>query len=177
VDVLPGRGEAIPLPNATADAVFVSSAWHWLDPGLAVPEIARVLRYSGRLAVLSTNMDRPIPWLRADEWFGRDEHEVVSRAAAERAQADGDPLLVILPDESPFDNIETHTFRFNRVMTVPDLLDWLGTYSWVITASDQAKAAGRERTTAALAEKVPGATRIDVPMRSRCWRADRMPRP
>src|SRR5215472_13191697 len=64
VDVLPGRGEAIPLPNATANAVFVSSAWHWLDAGLAVPEIARVLRDSGRLAVLSTNMDRPIPWLR-----------------------------------------------------------------------------------------------------------------
>ena len=50
-------------------------------------DIARVLRDSGRLAVLSTNMDRPIPWLRADEWFGRDEHEVVSRAAAERAGA------------------------------------------------------------------------------------------
>jgi ubiquinone/menaquinone biosynthesis C-methylase UbiE len=34
-----GRGEAIPVPDASADGVFVSSAWHWLDPGLAVPEI------------------------------------------------------------------------------------------------------------------------------------------
>lgn len=177
VDVLPGRGEAIPLPNTSADAVFVSSAWHWLDSGLAVPEIARVLRDGGRLAVLSTNMDQPIPWLRADEWFGRDEHEVASRADAERAGAEGGPRQVILPDGSPFDNIETHTFRFTRAMTVPDLLDWLGTYSWVITASDQAKAAGQDRTTAALAEKFPGATEIGVPMRSRCWRADRVPRP
>jgi SAM-dependent methyltransferase len=44
VDVREGRGEAMPLPDASADAVFVSTAWHWLDPGRAVPEIARVLR-------------------------------------------------------------------------------------------------------------------------------------
>jgi SAM-dependent methyltransferase len=63
-DVHPGRGEAIPLQDVSADAVFVSSAWHWLDPDLAVPEIARMLRDSGGLGILSTNMDRPIPWLR-----------------------------------------------------------------------------------------------------------------
>ena len=42
--VVPGRGEAIPLPDAGADGVFFSSAWHWMDPERAVPEIARVLR-------------------------------------------------------------------------------------------------------------------------------------
>jgi len=49
VRVLDGRGEAIPLPDASVDAVFVSTAWHWFDPALAVPEIARVLRDGGRL--------------------------------------------------------------------------------------------------------------------------------
>jgi SAM-dependent methyltransferase len=175
VDVEPGRGEAIPLAAASADAVFVSSAWHWMDPSLAVPEIARVLRDGGRLAVLSTNMDRPIPWLRADEWFARDSDDAAS-PAAERLQAEGGRHQVHLPDGSPFGNIETHTFRFTRAMTVADLLDWLGTYSWVITASDQVKAAGRARATAELAEAFPGAAEIDVPMRARCWRADRVPR-
>ena len=33
VQVLAGRGEAIPLPDASADGVFVSSAWHWMDSG------------------------------------------------------------------------------------------------------------------------------------------------
>jgi SAM-dependent methyltransferase len=174
---LPGRGEAIPLPDASADAVFVSSAWHWMDPDLAVPEIARVLRDAGRLAVLSTNMDWPIPWLRADEWFARDQDEAAQRADPERVQAESARHRVILPDGSPFENIETHTFRFARAMTVPDLLDWLGTYSWVITAGDQVKAAGRARASAALAEAFPGATEIKVPMRTRCWRADRVPRP
>jgi SAM-dependent methyltransferase len=176
VEVLAGRGEAIPLPDASADAVIVSSAWHWMNPYLAVPEIARVLRDGGSLGVLSTNMDRPIPWLRADDWFARDEDESASRAAAAGTHAWVDRRQVILPDGSPFDNIETHAFRFTRTMTVPDLLDWLGTYSWVITASEEVKAAGRARAAAALAETFPGAGVIEVPMRSRCWRAERVPR-
>jgi hypothetical protein len=61
-------------------------------------------------------------------------------------------------------------------MTVPDLVDWLSTYSRVITASDEVKAAGRARATAALMEQFPDASEIEVPMRSRCWRADRVPR-
>jgi hypothetical protein len=31
VRVVDGSGESIPLPDAVADAVFVSSAWHWMD--------------------------------------------------------------------------------------------------------------------------------------------------
>lgn len=175
--MLAGRGEAIPLPDASADAVIVSSAWHWMDPDLAVPEIARVLRDGGRLGVTSTNRDRSIPWLRWDEWFPRrDEDDANLRAAVERAVLDGERRQVTLPEPSAFENIETQTFRFSRIMTVPDLLDWLGTYSWVITASDEAKAAGRSRAAAALADRFPGASEIEVPMRSRCWRADRVPR-
>ena len=63
VRVLDGRGEAIPLPDASADAVFVSTAWHWFDPALAVPEIARVLRDGGRLGVIWTSRDRAGDWV------------------------------------------------------------------------------------------------------------------
>ncbi len=50
-EVLAGRGEDIPLPDASVDAVVISSAWHWLDPERAVPEITRVLRFGGVLGV------------------------------------------------------------------------------------------------------------------------------
>jgi len=175
-EVLQGRGEAIPLPDASADAVLVSSAWHWMDPDLAVPEIARVLRDGGRFGVLSTSMDRPIRWLRADEWFASGDDDAARRAVAERAIREREGRQVALPDPAQFRNIETITFRFTRIMTVTDLVDWLTTYSRVITASDEVRAAGRARATAALAEKFPGATEIEVPMRSRCWRADRVAR-
>jgi ubiquinone/menaquinone biosynthesis C-methylase UbiE len=61
--VLVGRGEDIPLPDAPADAVVISAAWHWLDPEQAVPEITRVLRVSGVLGVMWTSRDVREPWV------------------------------------------------------------------------------------------------------------------
>jgi SAM-dependent methyltransferase len=176
VEVLAGRGEAIPLPDASADAVLVQSAWHWLDPDRAVPEVARVLRNGGRLGVIWTHRDPSTPWLRADEWFLGSDQATQAGNGADRAGLVWDGRQVTLPDPGLFENIETAAFRFSRRMTVPDLVDWLTTYSRVITASDEVKAAGRARATAALMEQFPDASEIEVPMRSRCWRADRVPR-
>src|SRR5258706_1205155 len=64
VHITAGRGEAIPLKLQCADAVLVSSAWHWMIPQLAVPEIARVLRDGGRFGVIWTSRDRDIGWIR-----------------------------------------------------------------------------------------------------------------
>jgi SAM-dependent methyltransferase len=47
VRVVRAVGEAIPVAGARADGVFIQSAWHWLDPDRAIPEIARVLRPGG----------------------------------------------------------------------------------------------------------------------------------
>jgi SAM-dependent methyltransferase len=54
---LDGLAEAIPLPDASVDAVTVADAFHWFDQGAAVAEIRRVLRPGGGLAVLSTLPD------------------------------------------------------------------------------------------------------------------------
>jgi SAM-dependent methyltransferase len=172
VEAMAGRGEAIPLPDATADAVLISSAWHWLDPDRAAPEIARVLRDGGRLGVIWTGRDPATPWLRADEWFlGIDQ-----RTVAPGAGIQWNRRQVSLPDETTFANIETATFRFTRRMTVPDLIDWLTTYSRVITASEETKTTGRARAAAAIAHQFPGVVEVDVPMLSLCWRADRQRR-
>jgi ubiquinone/menaquinone biosynthesis C-methylase UbiE len=172
VEVLAGRGEAIPLPDDSADAVLVSSAWHWMDPDLAVPEIARVLRDDGRFGVIWTGREQT-PWLRADEWFPVGDGALAAPLGAGRTASE---RQVAVLDPRVFHKIDTATFRFKRTMTIPDLVEWLTTYSRVITASDEAKAAGRARATAALTDQFPGATEIEVPMRSRCWRADRLAR-
>jgi SAM-dependent methyltransferase len=174
VEALAGRGEAIPLPDASADAVLVSSAWHWMDADLAAAEIARVLRDGGRFGVIWTGRER-MPWLRTSEWFGTDRRDQ-DRGPTTADLATPRGRQVMLPDLALFRNIETQTFGFMRRMSLPDLVEWLTTYSHVITASDQVKAAGRARAAAALAEQFPGAADIEVPMRSRCWRADRVPR-
>jgi SAM-dependent methyltransferase len=63
-DALAGSAEAIPLEDASVDAVFVGEAFHWFDPDAAIPEIARVLRPHGGLAILWTHWwetEPPLP--------------------------------------------------------------------------------------------------------------------
>ncbi|MEE3921950.1 class I SAM-dependent methyltransferase [Micromonospora sp. BRA006-A] len=43
VRALSGSAEAIPLPDASVDAVVAGNAMHWFDMAVAGPEIARVL--------------------------------------------------------------------------------------------------------------------------------------
>lgn len=56
-EALAGNASAIPLADASVDAVFVAEAFHWFGTGDAVREIARVLRPRGVLAVLFNQRD------------------------------------------------------------------------------------------------------------------------
>jgi SAM-dependent methyltransferase len=176
VEVVPGRGEAIPLPDASADGVFISSAWHWMDPELAVPEIARVLRDGGRFGLIWTSRDREVGWvrelnrLREPDWAARTEEP------DDRGRPRSRHREITLPDSAPFGAAETAEFAFRREMTVGDFVAMLGTYSGVITASPQERETALARVRTALQERFPGAGEIDVPMRSLCWRADRLAR-
>ena len=134
VRAIAGRGEAIPVPDASADGVFVSSAWHWLDPVLAVPEIARVLRDGGRLGVILTSRDR-----RAD-WVAELDRLRSPRPAEDDGARPRRRHGVTLPENAPFENIASASFTFARTMTVDDAVDWMATYSGIITA---AKRTGR----------------------------------
>lgn len=63
VRALPGSAEAIPLPDASVDAVLAGNAMHWFDMAVAGPEIARVLAPSGILAGLWNVMDDRVEWV------------------------------------------------------------------------------------------------------------------
>jgi ubiquinone/menaquinone biosynthesis C-methylase UbiE len=63
VRALPGSAEAIPLPDASVDAVLAGNALHWFDMNVAGPEIARVLAPGGILAGLWNVMDNRVDWV------------------------------------------------------------------------------------------------------------------
>jgi SAM-dependent methyltransferase len=182
IEAARGRGEAIPLPDASADGLFISSAWHWMDPERAVPEIARVLRDGGRFGVIWTSRDHEVGWVRELHRLREpDQHREPGQPAEPAGpQAQDRPRArrreVTLPEGSPFGMAETASFAFRRPMTISDVVAMLGTYSGLITASPQDRAATFARLRAALEQWFPGADEIDVPMRSVCWRADRTAR-
>ncbi len=63
VRALPGRAEALPVPDASVDAVLAGNSMHWFDMNVAGPELARVLAPRGILAGLWNVVDDRIGWV------------------------------------------------------------------------------------------------------------------
>ena len=63
VRALAGSAEAVPLPDASVDAVLAGNAMHWFDMAVAGPELARVLAPGGVLAGLWNVMDDRVDWV------------------------------------------------------------------------------------------------------------------
>lgn len=63
VPAVRGAAEAIPLADASVDAVLAGNAMHWFDMDIAGPEMARVLVRDGVLAGLWNVFDDRIDWV------------------------------------------------------------------------------------------------------------------
>jgi SAM-dependent methyltransferase len=167
-EVLEGRGEDIPLPDASVDAVVISAAWHWLDLEQAVPEITRVLRAGGTLGVIWISRDVRVPWVAEFNALARE-----SREADRPPEAGRRPGEVTFPPGTPMSAPEERRFEFSLPMTSEQLAGLLGTYSGVITLEPEQRAEFSRRVTAFL-DRQPW-DRVDVPMICRCLRSTRLP--
>ena len=54
-------GEATGLPDHAADAIVCAQAYHWLDPERAAIEFGRILKPSGRIALMWNDWDESHP--------------------------------------------------------------------------------------------------------------------
>lgn len=113
VPVLPGRAEAIPLPDGFADAVVAAQAFHWFDPDRALPEIARVLRPGGSVAMIWNFRDESVGWSRGlseiVEAYRPDER--APRADAAPTTRDPRWRRAIRSPRSPFGRLHRASFR------------------------------------------------------------------
>ena len=166
-EVLEGQGEAIPLPDASVDAVLISAAWHWLDPERAVPEITRVLRVGGTLGVIWTSRDDRVPWVAEFNALARESRE------ADRARQGRRRRELTFPPGTPMSPPTERRVTFSLPMTSEQLAGLLGTYSGVITLEEEQRADFSRRVRAFL-DRQPW-DQVDLPMICRCLRSTRLP--
>jgi len=172
VEVLPGYAEKLPAPDSSCDVVLAASAWHWVDEQRAVPEVARVLRRGGRLALVWSGPDRSVDWMRS-LWAGGADLPTDAQIDAERRRRRRHMVNVELDGQSPFEAPETKLFTWTRPMAKADLVALAATYSTVITMDETVRRDHLRAMTRFLDGLAWGADTgtVDVPMRSYCWRA------
>lgn len=64
VDARTGSAEAMPLDDASVDAVVCAQAFHWFATPAAMAEIARVVKPGGVLALIWNVRDEAVDWVR-----------------------------------------------------------------------------------------------------------------
>ena len=160
---LDGTAEAIPLPDASADAVTVAQAFHWFDGLAALAEIHRVLRAGGALALVWNRrpledpvhaaIERIIAPYRGDA--------PAHRSGAWRAAFDATTL---------FGPLEERTFAHSRPHDADALADRVGSTSFVAALDDGPHAEVIAAVRALAAERP-----VDVPYVCEVLVCDRRP--
>jgi SAM-dependent methyltransferase len=108
--VVGARAEALPLGDASVDAVAVAQAFHWFDATAALAEVHRVLRPGGWLAVLFNVRDLTDP-LQAelDAHLREDRGDTPSWASRDWDT----PLREAQGFGAPQEHHETHVHRLD----------------------------------------------------------------
>src|ERR671933_3051624 len=131
VEAQAGSAEAIPLPEASVDAVTVAQAFHWFRFPQALDELRRVLRRGGSLALLWNRWDLDDPMLAALEaLLDRLREGVVPTDDREWR----DPLLA----STGFGELEERRFRHEEATSVEAAVERVATSS-VVAALPEAE--------------------------------------
>ncbi|MDR2984160.1 MAG: class I SAM-dependent methyltransferase [Nocardiopsaceae bacterium] len=128
VAAMAGHAEAIPLPDASIDAVFAGQSAHWFDLDRAMPEIARVLTSGGVFAGLWNTDDDRVGWVAG-------LHRVTGRknvvAFTSYRPDDSSPISTWVkgPGQGLFRSAEGAGFEHAHKRTASSLIDTMRTHS------------------------------------------------
>ena len=193
-----GRGEAIPLPDGSVDAVLASSSWHWMDTVPTLREIARVLVPGGVVSAMWSGPDPDSGFIAqaqallgggngsgvggsggggsdsAATAMGIDEQ---SQAELSAAMSDQNNLIQALeiPPGLPFDRPEQKVITWDVALNADELIGLLGTFSWVILMDDTPRERLFETARRVLKDAlgVSGDVTVDVGYRAEVFKARR----
>jgi SAM-dependent methyltransferase len=126
-EALPGTAEAIPLDDASVDAVFTGQAFHWFANDVAVAEIARVLRPGGVLARLWNEAIEPNPLPSVYLALLDQLHEAMPPP----------PIPDDLFDGTPFGEVHGGAVEYEQRSSRDEVLAFSASTSWIASRDDR----------------------------------------
>ena len=140
------------------DVVVVAQAFHWLDHERALPEIARVLRPEGHLALVWNSRDERIPWVRRlGGTIGRQDADTSSVDAVVNSEL--------------FGFVEEKSFKHWQDVNRETFLDMARSRSSIATLGAEERAAKLAEVAALYDEYGRGMDGMQLPYVTRCFRA------
>ena len=189
ITALKGRGESMPVPDGTVDAVLASSSWHWMDPIPALHEVGRILVPGGILGAVWSGPDPEGPFLvqaRALLAGGGGEGEGAeadndgtseTNELSEFILGDGSrPSSTLeIPPGVPFAQPDHEIFQWDVPLNADDLIGLLGTFSWIILMPEDQRNRVVAEARRVLNEVlgIVGDVTVDVAFRAEAYRSRR----
>jgi SAM-dependent methyltransferase len=154
--------EHIPVASRSVDVVVCAQSFHWFDHAVALPEIARVLRPGGSLALVWNERDEGIPWVRKLGRLLREHDHGSPETSAELAEPARESLH--------FGWTEQQQFRFWQTLRRDDLFDLVRSRSSVALLEDDQRHELLARVGALYDDYGRGPDGMQLPYLTRCYR-------
>ncbi len=175
VRALSGSAEAIPLPDASVDAVLAGNALHWFDMAVAGPEIARVLAPGGILAGLWNIMDNRVDWVAGLERVSGSAAIGPRDTLSSWRAATADVHLPNTGLVARFGSLEQAEFPHGQCRTADSLVATLATRAGMLVMPERDQAATLGRIRAFLASRLETArSEFTLPMLTGVLRVRRL---
>jgi ubiquinone/menaquinone biosynthesis C-methylase UbiE len=150
--------EEIPANDRSVDVVVAAQAFHWFDHELALPEMARVLRPGGHVALVWNFFDKRIPWVRKLlDVMGEQMHTSASQE--------------VLSESELFGEVESQTFAFWQDVTRDTLVDIVASRSYIASLPEAERDAKLDAVRALYDDYGRGHDGMQLPYVVECFRA------
>jgi SAM-dependent methyltransferase len=130
-EALRGSAEDIPLPNASVEAIAVGQAFHWFRHDVAIPELHRVLRPGGGVALLWNSRDPDAPL-----------HQEIGKLIEPFVppdRPDSEEWAQLLEESELFGPLEERRFSFVQELDADMLTERIASVSFVAAAPAAAR--------------------------------------
>ena len=119
-----GAAEATNLPDASVDLITCFQAFHWFKPEPTLSEFRRILKSSGRLALVFNDLDR-------DHEFTKEYQKLILVTANKRLATDFSAKVQPVRENPQWSYLQCYTFAYQQELDLAKLIGLAKSVSFI----------------------------------------------